>query len=95
MQSQQIRRPLPRTVTSLSLRYPQLLWVFECDFAQIFARRRPIASGDDAGAEHRHRRRARFRVNDAPTRGRALRRFGTTKAVFMISKPRCGSLFPQ
>ena len=80
MQSQQIRRPLPRTVTPLSLRYPQLLCIFEFDFAKIFARHRPIASGDEGEAEHQHRRRARFRVNDAPTRGRVLRRSGTTNA---------------
>jgi hypothetical protein len=34
MQSQQIRRPLPRTVTPVSLRYPQLLCVL-ADFSPL------------------------------------------------------------
>jgi hypothetical protein len=39
MQSQQIRGVLPRTVTSVSLRYPQLLCVLK-RFGGIFHRRR-------------------------------------------------------
>jgi len=42
MQSQQIRRPLPRAVTSLSSRYPQLLWVFEA-FSESFRASRAVA----------------------------------------------------
>src|SRR5882757_3040058 len=40
LQSQQIRRPLPRAVTPLSLRYPQLLCVFGV-FSQNFNSSRP------------------------------------------------------
>src|ERR1700733_4652945 len=59
MQSQQIRRLLPRTVTPVSLRYPQLLWVLmrispaRCDRRHQNAWR--------AGSERA------VRVNDAPT----------------------------
>jgi hypothetical protein len=47
MQSQQIRRPLPRTVTSLSSRYPQLLCVL-ADFLarQSASHRKILARGE-------------------------------------------------
>jgi hypothetical protein len=54
---QQIREALPRAVTALSLRYPQLLCVFDG-----FLAAKPRTAAD-------RRRRARLvRVNDAPTR---------------------------
>jgi hypothetical protein len=47
MQSQQIRRPLPRTVTSLSSRYPQLLCVL-ADFSPLrrASHRKILARGE-------------------------------------------------
>jgi hypothetical protein len=86
MQSQQIRRLLPRTVTPVSLRYPQLLWVLmrispaRCDRRHQNAWR----AGSDRAV----------RVNDAPTGKRILHRSGTAAGVaaapFINSKPQCG-----
>src|ERR1700716_2984014 len=74
MQSQQIRGALPRTVTPLSSRYPQLLCVLErfCRISTRHARARPghpsnlqsqmdrrIKSGDDTVRDDRAARAAR------------------------------------
>jgi hypothetical protein len=93
MQSQQIRRPLPRAVTSLSSRYPQLLWVFDA-FSESFrasravARRfrwndRRIVAQQDAGSGLTIRQRAGAFCID-PERPRAA------MAIFINSKPRRG-----
>jgi len=89
MQSQQIRGALPRAVTLLSSRYPQLLCVFShfqpCDAlraAKIRARR-----------ERSRLSHGLLGVNDGPTRRRILLGSGTARfvaPVFIDSKPHCG-----
>jgi hypothetical protein len=86
-QSQQIRRLLPRAVTRVSSRYPQLLWVlrlfWRCDqLAQaIFCARKPNLRTHTGSS----------RVNDAPTRRHVLYRMGTAaRHVFMLLQPRRG-----
>ena len=91
-QSQQIRRPVPHTVTSLSLRYPQLLCIFgafSCLDALCAAKNR---------ASLRSSRRL-DRVNDAPTRRSAVHRSGLAAPhpgahapIFINSQPRRGLL---
>src|SRR5258708_5706720 len=90
IQSQQIRSPLPHTVTSLSLRYPQLLCIFGV-FCAVDALRaaKNRAAGDDRTASRR--------VNYAPTWRGAVHRSGTAAPhpsapapIFINSKPRHG-----
>jgi hypothetical protein len=88
MRSQQIRGALPRTVTALSLRYPQLMCVFG-RFSQNFRAMTPRKTFPAL-------RIACSGVNDAPTRRRILHRSGTRRAsviaIFIISKPQPGLL---
>ena len=80
MQSQQIRGVLPRTVTSVSARYPQLL----CVLARFHAgggglRRKNLRAMND------HAARRLGRVNDPPTCRRILHRSGTGRAASLLS----------
>jgi hypothetical protein len=88
MRSQQIRGALPRTVTALSLRYPQLMCVFG-RFSQNFRAMTPRKTFPAL-------RIACSGVNDAPTRRRILHRSGTRRAsviaIFIISEPQPGLL---
>jgi hypothetical protein len=91
MQSQQIRRPLPRTVTSLSLRYPQLLCVL-AHFRKVFtphrAQRRLLGRIGSSIVRHRdarsgltmRQRAGAFCVDPEQPRGLV--------AIFINSKPR-------
>jgi hypothetical protein len=88
MQSQQIRGPLPRTVTQASSRYPQLLCVLT-----RFRRPRcaPRLQIFQVRGRERSQRRPPARVNDAPTRrcilsrsraaARNLHHFKTTASI--------------
>jgi hypothetical protein len=88
MRSQQIRGALPRTVTALSARYPQLICVF-ARFSQNFRAMTPCNRFPAPRIASRG-------VNDAPTRRRVLHRSGTRRAsviaIFIISKPQPGLL---
>jgi hypothetical protein len=77
LSSEQIRRLLPRAVTALSSRYPQLLWVFARFFgAQSIPRRLVTVNGAPIWAAQLHR------SGTAAASWRGL--------FFMISKPRRG-----
>src|SRR3979411_2366465 len=83
LQSQQIRGALPRTVTWLLLRYPQLLCVFERFSPPSGARCRknPNSRANDRTSW------PLGRLNDALARARILYRSGTERAIFINSKP--------
>jgi hypothetical protein len=76
MQSQQIRRPLPRTVTPVSSRYPQLLCVFECDFAKNL--RAPPAMTHEVNSSTADASASGLTMHQCG--GRQLRRSGTANA---------------
>ena len=83
-QSQQIRRPLPRTVTLASSRYPQLL----CVLAQLWRRDAPHA-GETSQALRAARRSQRLvRVNTAPTQPINCASIVPAVRIFIVSKPR-------
>ena len=89
-QSQQIRRPLPHTVTSLSLRYPQLLCIFgvfyPLDALRVAKNREPaiIAPPPEGLTMRQH--------GEAPSIDPALpHRIQVRNApIFINSKPRHG-----
>jgi hypothetical protein len=70
---QQIRGALPRTVTPLSSRYPQLL----CIFGTISPSEWILRRKNRNRRERSHLSRGLVRVNDAPTLRCILRRSGT------------------